>query len=281
MSVVETAPAGMLRDTAPGALAAAVEANLFELFLLFAVWKGTEVRDDGELLWSLTDIPFPLFNAVLHARLSPGRADAAIREAAARAQSRRVPLLWWTGPSTRPADLGQRLLAHGFSNFGPSPGMACDLAQLEAPPAPAGLSIERVDNTERLDAFCRVLASGFDIPDFAREAFYDVFSAIGLTPERPLQHYLGRLGGEPVAGSSVFLAAGVAGVYNVSTIASARLRGFGAALTSRPLLDARGLGYRIGVLNASEEGIGVYRRLGFREYCTLFRYGWAPDDCED
>jgi hypothetical protein len=46
------------------------------------------------------------------------------------------------------------------------------------------------------------------------------------------------------------------------------------------LRDARAEGYRVGVLGSSPMGYGVYRRLGFREYCTLQSHTWDPMGAE-
>lgn len=51
-------------------------------------------------------------------------------------------------------------------------------------------------------------------------------------------------------------------------------------MTLRVLRDARALGYRVAVLTASPSGIGVYRSLGFREYCLFSRYEWEPRENE-
>ena len=84
------------------------------------------------------------------------------------------------------------------------------------------------------------------------------------------------MAGEPVATATSFFAAGVAGVYCVSTVEPARRQGIGAAVTLAALREARDLGWSIGVLGSSEMGYGVYRRLGFREYCRIGLYEWRP-----
>jgi GNAT superfamily N-acetyltransferase len=101
------------------------------------------------------------------------------------------------------------------------------------------------------------------------------------TSRPPHQHpigpfYLARLHGEPVAASALYRDPRVAGLYEVCTIPSARRHGIGAAITLAPLLDARAMGYRIAVLQASPMGEPVYRRLGFTSYCTLDAYSWKP-----
>jgi GNAT superfamily N-acetyltransferase len=121
------------------------------------------------------------------------------------------------------------------------------------------------------------LAQGFG--EGEREAAWvgAMYGRIGLDDEQPWRHYLGVLDGAPVATTSLFLSAGVAGISFVFTAPGARRRGIGALMTLAALRDARVLGYRIGVLGASSMGHTVYQRLGFRDYCTIALYEWHDE----
>lgn len=253
----------------------AIEENLFAFFTSMKGWPKLEVHDEPDHLWTISDVPFPLFNSVLRANLAPERVDDAIQAAIERCGSRHVPILWWTGPATRPADLGEHLAAKGFRGL-VLPGMAVHLsAQLLSPPRPTGLIVEQVTDLDTLAQYCKAFCEGFKIPDLLRDSFFDLFRCLGLAPDLSLRHYIGWFEGEPAATASLFLGAGAAGIYNVATVPQARRRGFGAAMTATALLQARAEGCQVAILHASEMGAGVYRSLGFEEYCKIETFLWT------
>lgn len=266
------------QDVSASAFVTAIENNLFDFLPHFGLLPQAEVYDGPDLLWSLTNIPFPLCNSVLRANLAPEGVDAAVEAAMARGKSRNVPMLWWTGPATRPSDLGVALEAHGFVRQDDAPGMAMDLRSLrEDVPTPPGFTLEKINDAEALRQWRHPFVVGFGMPDFAVDALMGLFERISFGQRLPLHHYLGRLDGEPVAGGSVYLGAGVAGVYNVVTVPEARRRGIGALITLALLRDALAAGYRVGILHTSKMGLNVYRQLGFQEYCAIGQYLWSPE----
>jgi GNAT superfamily N-acetyltransferase len=268
----------VMRDLSAPALVRAIEENHSETYRIFRYWPKAEVHDSPELLWILSDIPSAMFNNVFRANLAPDRVDAAIEAVIARCRARNVPVAWHVGPLTKPANLGEALEAHGFSHGWETPCMAADLRALnEDLQVPPGLTIEQVADVETLKQFCHVFAVSFGWPDFVQDAWLDLFASIGHGPRLPVRHYLGRLKGEPVATMSLFLVGGAAGIYCAATLPDARRRGIGAMMTLTLLREARSLGYRVGVLQSSDMGYRVYRRVGFREYCKQGGCVWEPE----
>lgn len=240
---------------------AAIEANLFA-YPLFHAWSRAECHDGSDLLWTLSDIPQPLFNSVLRARLTESDADAAIEAVLERCSARKVPALWWTGPSTTPADLPQRLLAHGFVHAGDNPGMARSLRiTVNDEREERGMvTIQRVRDLHDLRLW-NAVPGGIE----ARFDFY-------AETMNAMRHYIAFVDGTPAGTSTLFPGAGAAGIYNVYTQPQLRRRGIGEALTAVALDDARELGLDLAVLQASAMSEGLYRRMGFVESCTIGHY---------
>src|SRR5581483_9282995 len=270
--------AAILRDTSAAALAAAIDANQAAQFGLLAECMGGETHDEPDALWFLTGSAYALFNGVMRARLPVGRSDARIGELLSPFRARGLAMTWHVGTSSEPDDLGIQLQQQGLWRELGEPGMA---AQLEHLPADrrwvAGLKVLPVRDEARFGVWLEVMARGFEMPAVARDGIGVACRRFGFTPGGAMRHYLGLLHEQPVAASTLFLAEGVAGIYNVATLPRARRRGIGAALTLAPLLEARDEGYAIGVLQSSKMGLNVYWRLGFRPYTRIVQYVLHPD----
>jgi len=258
-------------------LARAIEANGAEFLLALGRAGGGEERDEPYIQWVIGGSPIDYHNAIVRAELTTEQADATIATSIERLHAYGVPGTWHVGPFMRPADLGARLVAHGFTYAGDDIGMAAELSALPTEVnSPPTFVVERVRNQADLTVWTHTLALGFG--EGQREAAWvgEMYRRIGLGDDVPWRHYLGRLAGVAVATASLFLGAGVAGIYFVFTVEEARRQGIGGAITCAALRDAHALGYRTGVLGASELGYSVYQRLGFREYCRIGIYEWRP-----
>jgi ribosomal protein S18 acetylase RimI-like enzyme len=268
----------LLRDAPTADLVRAIEANEIERFAHMSRLPGGEFHRGTRLTWFRTGIPYLLFNGVLNACLPPDDLDGHIARALAPFAARALPMFWMTGPSTQPADLGEHLLAAGCNDAGSLVGMAADLTTvLKDESGPPDLTIECVRDTPTLERWVSTYCAGFGYPAGVGRHFFVVYAGLGLETQSPLTHYLGRVAGEPVATASAFRGAGVVGLYSIATLPAWRRHGIGTAMTLAPLHDARSHGHQIGILHAEPAGLRLYRRLGFREYCTLRPYLWSPE----
>jgi len=129
---------------------------------------------------------------------------------------------------------------------------------------PEGFMIKEITNESELLDFKKVFVETYEIPEWAGQAWVDATLKIGVD-KTPWRMFVGYLNDEPVATNMLFNGGGVASVYAVATIPSARGKGIGGAITLKPLLEARDKnGYNYGVLFSTEMGVKVYERIGFR-----------------
>ncbi len=269
---------GVLEDFSPSALINAIEDNSIKGIKAWGRWRGIQFHEDTDMLWTISSIPHPIFNNVFSAHVEPAEVDATIGKAINRARKRGVTMGWWISPSTRPSDLGKYLEDEGFISGGSATGMAVDLFALESGlPEPNTLSIVEVKSIEEIQSWAKVSSIGFGIPDFVEKAWFNVHVSVGLGDDAPWRLYLASVDEKPIATSALYLGAGVAGIASVATVPEARRQGAGTAVTRYPLMEARRLGYKIGVLWSTEEALSVYRTLGFREYCKADYFMWMGD----
>ena len=89
--------------------------------------------------------------------------------------------------------------------------------------------------------------------------------------------YLGIYNEKYVSALLLYLIPGVAGLHAVSTLPDYRNQDFALTMSNRALLDARDLGYKYGVLQASSMGQSVYKKLGFKKYCAIITYSLSGE----
>ena len=266
----------ILEDFRQPLLNTAIETNLFEWYKYLSNSPIAEFYEDSHIRWFMTGVLHPFLNGVFYTQLTSDNVDETIKKVSARFRNRHLPFMWWTGSTTQPVDLEAHLEDHGLIDTGGTPGMAVDLQKLhEDVSIPVNLTIKVVDDLKTLEQWVQTLLIVFDIPKKNEEVCFDLFASLGF--DLPLRNYVGFLNGKVVAISSLFLGAGVAGIYCVATLSEARRRGIGSVITLVPLQDARAMGYRIGVLHASDMGFSVYRKLGFQKYCSLRSHVWRGE----
>jgi ribosomal protein S18 acetylase RimI-like enzyme len=131
-------------------------------------------------------------------------------------------------------------------------------------PAPPELELVRVTTAAEVEELEAVSVRGFGSEDASIEPGTVHPPAILVEPRMVL--WLGRVEGKPVGASMGYRTDNAVGVFGVTTIASARRRGYGAALTAAAMLTETGLPT---VLASSKDGERLYERLGFQRVGEL------------
>jgi GNAT superfamily N-acetyltransferase len=265
----------ILTDLSVPALIAATKANLYAFFRYLGRSSSAECAEGPSWYRWHTHIPHPWFNGVLSTQPADENAAQLIQDTLAYFRSKQITrLTWWLEPQLELGAWDESLRSHGLRYDNNTPGMAVDLTGLSAfGSASSQLDLRPVEDLAGLQTWTSTFMAGYGVPDAWAANLFELFASLGLVP--PIRHYVGYWHGEPVATSTLFMAAGVAGIYNVATLPKARGQGFGAALTTTPLHEARHLGYRVGVLQSSEQGYRVYQRLGFQHLCQMEHFYWG------
>jgi ribosomal protein S18 acetylase RimI-like enzyme len=163
------------------------------------------------------------------------------------------------------ADLARAALDLGYAPAWTERPMA-----LHAPPGQSPLTgeldVRVVSTPEQVLDYGRVVAEANDDPGERERAGLLFHDRTILVPH--VAAFVAHLDGAPVSCAMTLVSHGVAGVFYVATVASARRRGLGDALTRVAACAGFELGARAAWLGASEMGAELYRRIGFSDLGT-------------
>jgi GNAT superfamily N-acetyltransferase len=256
----------------------AIKANWEAYHYCLAQSPNVELSIGRYLTWLITDLPDHFMNLVVCNQLPSEGIDDLIENTLVHFRSLNIrKLSWLTRAGMSSAKINRILLAHGLKfrgSFATEMAVNLSLVPDDLPTHP-NLRIVPVDDERTLKEWIHVASMGFGIGEKFEPVWYDFF--VDAIFDARFQTYLALLDGKPVATAQLFLSEGVAGIYNVVCIPEARGQGIGSAVTLAPLLKARELGYQIGILQASQTGYNVYRRLGFQDFGKLSLYLWEND----
>jgi ribosomal protein S18 acetylase RimI-like enzyme len=168
------------------------------------------------------------------------------------------------------ADVARAALAAGYTAAWTERPMA-----IHEPPHPSPLAgdveVRVVSTPEEVLDYGKVVAEANDDPGERERAGLLFHDRTILAPH--IAAFVAYLDGAPVSCAMTLVSHGVAGVFYVATVESARRRGLGDALTRKAAGAGFELGARAAWLGASEMGAGLYRRIGFSDLgTTLVEY---------
>jgi hypothetical protein len=158
----------------------------------------------------------------------------------------------------------------GFRCFATDPWFFRPAGPLPPEDPPQELEIVRVTTAQEVEEFELVSVRGF----WKEDATIETGSThpASILGDTRMINWIGRVEGRPVAAAMSYVGDAAIGIFGVTTVASARGRGYGTVMTRAAMLVETGLP---AVLDPSKEAESMYRRLGFRAVGELRK--WARD----
>ena len=255
-------------STSHSDIAASIEENSIQLYLLAAEVGGKTVKRDADLTYVCSKPYWPSF--LLQPNFARESIGERLAELAKQIRSYEIPPYLRFGPLAQPPDLADLLEAHGFENVGfAPPGMAADLDTMTLPD-PGDIPL------------VRVVRDTTDVEVWMGESSsFDLRMLDSLCEDDRFFLFIGLREGRAVARAMMFAADGVAGLYHVAVDEGYRRQGHGTSVTVAAMRKARELGNHLCVLHASPMGERLYAHLGFREYFRFNYYGWTSVNYSD
>jgi len=147
------------------------------------------------------------------------------------------------------------------------PEMVCT-SRLPGADLPAGVEIRRVRDAEDLADFRDVAEDAWSTYGIPAEVTRAIFRGDAFLDAPHIVGVVGYADGAAASCALAHLSHGIAGLYWVSTVGSARGRGLGEACTRAVTNLGFDMGARMVSLQASPMGLPIYQRLGFEQIAT-------------
>lgn len=251
--------------------------NFTNFVNLFESYRGNIQRDD-DVLRCKTEIPGAYWSGILKSNCTEDEADVLIEKQLEYFRSRgHSGFMWYVLPSTNPKNMKSRLEAQGFLKIASSPMMSIDLHDLPEQKEIPGLEIKPVRNKKEMKIFDKVLETQFKLGEAVFKKIYEIDCSRGFEEDCSRQLYVAYQDRVPVSTNFMFLDEDVAGLYKIATHPDYCRKGIGTAVTLAPLYEAKERGYNVGIIQSTEAGYNVYRKLGFKEDGILDRYMYTWD----
>lgn len=245
-----------------------IEYNTAKFYLNLGCLNGDDVCDTPKIKYIFTK---NWFSRIFMANFNEFDLSTSIEQIVSRIKKLNISASWYITPQSRPANLQNFLKDYGFTHKDDWSAMAIDLKIIpKSFNFPEGMEIKEVLNPDELKTWTDILVKSFEFPEII-QSYKKYFINAGL--KSPNSHYyLGFLNGKPVATGVLFDGEGAAGLFYIGTIPTARRKGIAKTMVNYLLNEAKSRGYPISILQASEMGYPLYKKIGFKKYYTTKIY---------
>ncbi len=258
-------------------LAEALEEAHAEYYRSLKGAPGFEIHDDPDVTWKVT--PGAAWsNCGVRLRLSPQYCDKRLGQILARYRQNRRGAGFWVAPSAEPADLESHLLSHGLHCRKYFPAMCFETKKRFSRGLTKPAMKIKIEPLADLDLFRKHPHPSIGpITTKIRKLNLDCQRFLLNQKPQTTVFFIALLADKPIGICTLFIGAEFAGLFDVGVLDEYRRQGVGTALVRHACTYARDHQVQGVTLIATNEGYGVYERLGFREIAKFgFWYAARP-----
>lgn len=183
------------------------------------------------------------------------------------------PMMWAVFPCAESSAFGGVLKKKGLIHYLSYALIHCDLFEIkDESPVIEGLEIGQVEDVGTFRQWFGLQSISFGYTSGVRKILIEEHCGLFLDKKTPAKHYLGYLDGKPVGTLTLFIADGVAGLYNATTVPEVRGKGVGTAMAHHGMMEGRKAGCRFATAQATKQGLPVWQKMGWETTGQLDLY---------
>ena len=247
-----------------------------------ATWESAQNREGQEVLitptWVQITSPFApsaFMNGVLRCELSEDEIDTQIKNTVQHFRSKGLPFRWKIVPSTRPRDLGDRLIENGLVLKEKLYGLIAEADEIKIESNPE-VRVETV-SLKNLDDWLVVQANAWKVPppgiDYQRRAMTEALHQ----GQSKYENYLAYFENEPVGSAALRIADDYVYLMGGAVNEANRLQGIYRTLTASRLKRIAQLGLPAVIHCLEKTSAPICLKLGFEKICEVqsFEPSWT------
>ena len=183
-------------------------------------------------------------------------------------EKHKVPWGWFITPASSENDLVQQ----GFTLIEEAPAMYFNLLNQLPGMKSDFITIEEAGKNDNLKSWIQSIYEGFQANE-EDDSYRKLNADILNKGEQKLRHFVAYYKDKLAAAGTLFLSDDAVMIHNMATKTDFKNCGLGTTLTLHMMEIAKDMGFKHCYLDSSEEAFNLYKKIGFKVYCTTLIYG--------
>lgn len=234
--------------------------------------KGMQVVELDHLTYIDSGLSCDTFN-IIHITNGIDLEFQTLEHALSHFRNKEMAYCIWINQHNLSEAVKQYFIQLGVQEQAQEVGMYLDLSDYTPLDVPQKNLIQVAKTTDLLSTYAQVIASHWTPKDQDVIAFYQQTASKYLESAPPIILLVYFLQGIPVATAELFPTdSSTMGFYGFATLEAYRGQGIGTALMRYALHYVKSRGYQEVVLQASQDSVRIYQKLGFKEHTIYYEF---------